>query len=73
MTFIPEQILSNSIFIYLQCPYEERLKRNLDRNGWQTNPAVFERLTKEDDFEEWSKTLTRPLIVYDTLNNKFVG
>jgi len=71
---IPQAVYARSVFVYLSCPYELRRQRNANRSGLgggkddliQVNVSVFERFAREDDFEEWSKIIDRPLIVVDT-------
>jgi thymidylate kinase len=69
---ITNNILAQSVFIYVDCPYEERVKRNQWRNGQTSdgnyrriNPVALERFFQEDDFDEWRLTIHRPIIVLD--------
>ena len=70
---IPEYLLSNSVFIYVHCPYEERIRRNqlrtgnasLDGNYRKVNPVALKRFFQEDDFEKWKLTIKRPIIELD--------
>ena len=70
---IPKHLLSNSVFIYVHCPYEERVRRNQLRTGnmspggnyRKVNPVAMRRFFQEDDFEEWKLTIQRPIIELD--------
>jgi hypothetical protein len=71
--FITRKILDNSIFIRIECPYEERLRRNehrkhdrVDGKYRKATLDIMQRFAPEDDFYEWIKGISRPIIV---LNN----
>jgi len=70
---IPTHLLSNSVFVYVHCPYDERVRRNQLRtenastnsNYRKVNPVALRRFFQEDDFEEWKLTIKRPIIELD--------
>ena len=70
---LTNKILNNSVFVYLACPYEERVKRNkvrhgetLDGNYRRINPIAVTRFFQGDDFEQWKDKIGSPFII---LNN----
>ena len=69
---IPVKILENSLFVYIRCPFSERMRRNEIRDGQsadgnyrKVNPIAMERFFQTDDFEQWRQTMDLPTIVID--------
>ena len=70
--FITKQVLDNSVFIRIECPYSERLRRNefrdyarLDGKYRKAHLELMQRFLHEDDFYEWTKSTGQPIIVLD--------
>jgi hypothetical protein len=72
MQMMPDEVFDRSYFYYVHAPYSVRAERNIRRNGTNFNldrvhtpDEPFERSMWGDDFEVWSKTVRRPLVVID--------
>lgn len=70
---IDPDILKQSFFVYLQCPYEERILRNEQRSAINSsgdyrkvNPAALERFGFTDDFLDAAQFLSRPYFIINT-------
>ena len=69
---ITSKILARSVFIRLNCPYEERARRNECRNGQtpdgkyrKASATLMERFSPEDDFRAWKAGINRPVVALD--------
>ncbi len=68
---MPPEIFNRSIFYYVYAPFNVRTRRNDQRNGdnhglrdgIHTPSIPFQRSMWGDDFQEWRKTIVRPLKV----------
>lgn len=70
--FITKIVLDHSVFIRIECPYTERMRRNelrapdrLDGKYRKAPLEIMQRFSQEDDFHEWAKNIGRPIIMLD--------
>lgn len=70
---VPVDVLNNSVFFYLACPYEERARRNLQRpmtgtgngGGYRLPLFVMENYHRHDDIQDWVGYLGLRLVIVD--------
>lgn len=70
---VPDRLLHNSIFIYLICPFEERIQRNMQRSapftvkegGQRLHSFAMENYHQQDDIQDWVEYLGPRLIIVD--------
>lgn len=70
---VSSQVMRNSVFLYLVCPFEERVRRNLLRStllttsegGHQLPQSAMEDRNREDDIHLWIDYLGPQIIMVD--------